>query len=48
MRGRGDLWYPGEYPRAAAVADLAPTLAHLLDVRAPATSEGRVLKEILR
>ena len=38
----------GKYPQAAAVADIAPTLAFLLEVRPPATSEGRVLEEILR
>ena len=45
----GKTWIrPGKYPRAAAVADLAPTLSHLLEIRPPAASEGRVLDEILR
>lgn len=38
----------GKYPRAAEVADLAPTLSYLLEIRPPAASEGRVLEEILR
>ena len=45
----GRRWIkPGKYPRAASIADLAPTLAYLLEVRPPAASEGRVLEEILR
>jgi Type I phosphodiesterase / nucleotide pyrophosphatase len=45
----GKRWIkPGKYPRTAAVADLAPTLAFLLEVRPPSASEGRVLEEILR
>ena len=45
----GKAWIkPGKYPRPAAVADLAPTLSYLLDIRPPAASEGRVLDEILR
>ena len=45
----GKSWIkPGKYPRAAAVADLAPTLSYLLEIRPPAASEGRVLDEILR
>ncbi len=45
----GRTWIkPGKYPRAAAVADIAPTLAYLLEIRPPAASEGRVLEEILR
>ncbi|MGQ0509216.1 MAG: alkaline phosphatase family protein [Betaproteobacteria bacterium] len=45
----GKPWIkPGKQPRAAAVADIAPTLAYLLDIRPPAASEGRVLEEILR
>jgi predicted AlkP superfamily pyrophosphatase or phosphodiesterase len=39
---------PGKYPREAAVADLAPTLSYLLDIRPPSASEGRVLEEILK
>jgi len=45
----GRTWIkPGKYPQAAAVADLAPTLSYLLDVRPPSGSEGRVLEEILK
>ena len=45
----GKTWIkPGKYPRAAAVADIAPTLSHLLEIRPPAASEGRVLEEILK
>lgn len=45
----GRTWIkPGKYPRAAAVADIAPTLSYLLEIRPPAASEGRVLEEILR
>jgi hypothetical protein len=45
----GKTWIkPGKYPQAAAVADLAPTLAYLLDIRPPSGSEGRVLEEMLR
>lgn len=45
----GKTWIkPGKYPRAAAVADIAPTLAYLLEIRPPAASEGRVLEEILK
>jgi predicted AlkP superfamily pyrophosphatase or phosphodiesterase len=45
----GRTWIrPGKYPQSAAVADLAPTLSYLLDVRPPSGSEGRVLQEILR
>jgi hypothetical protein len=45
----GKRWIrPGKYPRPAAVADIAPTLSYLLDIRAPSASEGRVLEEILR
>ena len=45
----GRTWIrPGKYPQAAAVADLAPTLSYLLEVRPPTGSEGRVLEEILR
>jgi len=45
----GKAWIkPGKYARAAAVADIAPTLAYLLEIRPPAASEGRVLEEILR
>jgi hypothetical protein len=45
----GMTWIkPGKYPRAAAVADIAPTLAYLLEIRPPSGSEGRVLEEILK
>ncbi len=45
----GKAWIkPGKYPQAAAVADLAPTLSFLLDIRPPSASEGRVLEEILK
>ena len=45
----GRTWVkPGKYPRAAAVADIAPTLSYLLEIRPPSGSEGRVLEEILR
>jgi hypothetical protein len=45
----GKAWIkPGKYPQAAAVADLAPTLSYLLEVRLPSASEGRVLEEIFR
>ena len=45
----GKTWIkPGKYPRSAAVADIAPTLSYLLEIRQPAASEGRVLDEILR
>jgi arylsulfatase A-like enzyme len=38
----GRSWIrPGKYPQAAAVADLAPTLSYLLEVRPPTGSEGR-------
>lgn len=45
----GPRWIrPGNYGQYAEVVDIAPTLAHLLRVRPPATSEGRVLTETLR
>ena len=45
----GRRWIrPGDYGQYAEVVDLAPTLAHLLKVRPPAASEGRVLTELLR
>jgi hypothetical protein len=45
----GKAWIkPGKYPQAVAVADLAPTLSYLLDIRLPSASEGRVLAEILK
>jgi hypothetical protein len=39
---------PGEYSTAAALNDLAPTLATLLGVEIPAGSSGRVLNEAFR
>lgn len=45
----GKNWIkPGNYSQGAEVQDLAPTLAHILRLRAPAASEGRILGEILR
>jgi hypothetical protein len=45
----GGPWFrPGAYGQYAEVVDIAPTLAHLLRVRPPAASEGRVLTETLR
>ena len=45
----GPRWFKaGKRPQTAAVVDIAPTLAHVLEVRPPAASEGRVLEEILR
>ena len=45
----GPQWIrPGRQASYAEVVDIAPTLAHLLHLRAPATSEGRVLTEALR
>lgn len=38
---------PGRYHQAAAVNDIAPTLATLLEVEVPAGSTGRVLAEAL-
>jgi hypothetical protein len=45
----GKPWIrPGKQPRAASVADIAPTLSYLLEIRPPAASEGRVLEEALK
>ena len=45
----GKTWIkPGKMPHSAAVADIAPTLSYLLDIRPPAASEGRVLEEVLK
>ncbi|MFC7653484.1 hypothetical protein ACFQT4_15140 [Pseudoduganella danionis] len=45
----GKRWIKaGAYGQYAEVMDIAPTLAHLLRVRPPAGSEGRVLTEILQ
>jgi predicted AlkP superfamily pyrophosphatase or phosphodiesterase len=42
----GKWFQPGRYG-AAAITDIAPTLAYLLGIRTPSGSEGRVLTEIL-
>ena len=39
---------PGKRAERAHVADIAPTLSWLLDIRFPNASEGRVLAEILK
>ena len=39
---------PGQYGGQAALNDLAPTLATLVDIEIPAGSSGRVLTEALR
>ena len=45
----GQQWIrPGSQGTYAEVVDIAPTLAHLLRVRPPAASEGRILTEALR
>jgi predicted AlkP superfamily pyrophosphatase or phosphodiesterase len=44
----GKPFKAGSYGQYAEVMDIAPTLAHLLRVRPPSGSEGRVLTEILR
>ncbi|OBV41012.1 Type I phosphodiesterase / nucleotide pyrophosphatase [Janthinobacterium psychrotolerans] len=45
----GPRWIkPGAYGQYAEVVDIAPTLAHLLRVRQPSASEGRVLTEVVR
>jgi hypothetical protein len=45
----GKRWIrPGDVGQYAEVVDIAPTLAHILRVRAPAAAEGRVLVEALR
>lgn len=44
----GARFRPGVYATPADVVDIAPTLAFVLGVIAPATSEGRVLHETLR
>ena len=38
----------GAYPSPASIADIAPTLATILGIPAPARSQGRVLREMLR
>jgi arylsulfatase A-like enzyme len=45
----GKRWIrPGDVGQYTEVVDIAPTLAHILRVRAPAAAEGRVLNEALR
>jgi len=45
----GPRWIkPGAYGQYAEVVDIAPTLAHLLRIRQPSASEGRVLTEAMR
>ncbi|OEZ57945.1 alkaline phosphatase family protein [Duganella sp. HH105] len=45
----GKRWIkPGAYGQYAEVVDIAPTLAHLLQVRPPSGAEGRILTETLR
>ena len=45
----GPRWIrPGSQTSYAEVVDIAPTLAHLLHLRPPAASEGRILTEALR
>lgn len=45
----GKRWIrPGDVGQYTEVVDIAPTLAHILRVRAPAAAEGRVLVEALR
>jgi len=39
---------PGRYLNAATPADIAPTLARILNIQAPSNSMGRVLSEALR
>ena len=44
----GSEWVrPGKYDQSVEVVDIAPTLAHLLNIRPPPGGEGRVLSEIL-
>ena len=40
-------WLPEAEQSRICTTDLAPTLAHVLDLDAPAQSEGRVLRECL-
>lgn len=45
----GKKWLkPGNYGNYVEVVDIAPTLAHLLQLRPPSGSEGRVLTEVVR
>ena len=46
---QGSRWVkPGRYGEYAETVDIAPTLAYVLNVRAPSGSEGRVLAGALR
>ena len=46
---QGSQWIkPGRYGKYAETVDIAPTLAHILNVRVPSASEGKVLTEALR
>lgn len=45
--GAESLIVPGRYHQAAAIHDIAPTLATILGVAAPSGTTGRVLHEIL-
>ena len=38
---------PGEHARFVDMADLAPTLAALLGIQAPAGNEGHVITEVI-
>ena len=38
----------GRYPQAATPADIAPTLASVLNIQAPSCSTGRILSEAMR
>jgi predicted AlkP superfamily pyrophosphatase or phosphodiesterase len=45
---QGEKWIkPGRYGHYAEVVDIAPTLAHILNVRVPSASEGKVLTPAL-
>jgi hypothetical protein len=45
----GNAWFrPGRYAQDAEVADIAPTLAHVLTVPPPSGCDGRALAEILK
>jgi arylsulfatase A-like enzyme len=45
---QGERWIrPGRYADYVETIDVAPTLAHLLNIRPPSASEGRVLKAAL-
>jgi predicted AlkP superfamily pyrophosphatase or phosphodiesterase len=49
MMFMGPRWFrAGRAGQYAEVVDIAPTLAHLLNLRPPPASEGRVLTEVLR